>query len=198
MRVFGIFSITGGSFIAFMQPWLYFDPHSFVAAYFYLLGLLATAIGLIGLYLYQQKALGGFGFFSFLLFTIGIYQLIGYHWFQTFVYPNLLKSIPTMTNIMLPSMVYGKNLALYSCMVGCLLFTGISLWKGTFSRFGLVFLFLAPFMTFIPYVSIASTLLAGISFVYCGIVLCKSHIALPETEAGLEEGLKEKKLEANH
>ncbi len=197
-RVLGIFAIVGGFLIALVQLWLQFDPHSFVAAYFHLVGLVFTAIGLIGLYLIQYKSIGGFGFFSFVLLSISLYLWIGYHWFQTFVFLDLLKSFPGMENSVLSSMVYGKNLALYSLLSSILIFAGISLWKGILSRWGMALLFLVPFMILIPYGSIAAHLLAGTSFIWSGITLCKRKAAVAETEAEnpLQE-LQQKKLEAN-
>lgn len=203
-RILGIFAIAGGFLIALVQLWLQFDPQSFIAAYFHLVGLVSIAIGLIGLYLIQYKSIGGFGFFSFVLLTVSLYLWIGYHWFHTFVFLDLLKSVPDITNIVLPSMIYGKNLALYSLLLSILIFSGISLWKGILSRWGTIFLFLAPFSILIPYGSIAAHFMAAVSFIWSGITLCKGNIdetgIAAETEVEAENPLQElqkKKLEAN-
>lgn len=203
-RVFGIFSIVGGFLIALAQLWLQFDSQSFIAAYFHLVGLVSIAIGLIGLYLIQYKFIGGFGFFSFALLSISLHLWIGYHWFQTFVYLDLLKSFPDMIDTVSSSMIYGKNLALYSLLSSILIFSGISLWKGILSRWSTTLLFLAPFTILIPYGSISAYSLAGVSFIWSGITLCKGNTN--ETEIGTEteveaenplQELQKKELEAN-
>jgi hypothetical protein len=203
-RVFGIFSIVGGFLIALAQLWLQFDSQSFIAAYFHLVGLVSIAIGLIGLYLIQYKFIGGFGFFSFALLSISLHLWIGYHWFQTFVYLDLLKSFPDMIDTVSSSMIYGKNLALYSLLSSILIFSGISLWKGILSRWSTALLFLAPFTILIPYGSISAYSLAGVSFIWSGITLCKGNTNETgigtETEVRAEnplQELQEKKLEAN-
>lgn len=203
-RVLGIFSIVGGFLISLAQLWLQFDSQSFIAAYFHLVGLVSIAIGLIGLYLIQYKSIGGFGFFSFALLSISLHLWIGYHWFQTFVYLDLLKSFPDMIDTVSSSMIYGKNLALYSLLSSILIFSGISLWKGILSRWSTALLFLAPFTILIPYGSISAYSLAGVSFIWSGITLCKGNTNETgigaETEVRAEnplQELQEKKLEAN-
>lgn len=165
--------MIGGLLIIFIQPWLQLDPQSFIAAYFYLLAFIFIAIGITGHYLVQYKEIGGFGFFSFLLLSAGLYLWIGYHWFLTFVYPDIYKSVPNAASIVLQSMDYGKKLALYTMLPSILLFSGLSMWKGILSRWSTAMLVLTPFMIFIPYGLMAAHLLGGISLIWSGITLCK-------------------------
>ncbi|MBB6443989.1 hypothetical protein [Bacillus benzoevorans] len=199
LRVFGWFSIIGGLLITLVQPWIHLDPHSFIAAYFYLLAFIFIAIGLIGHYLIQYKDFGGYGLFSFLLLSISLYLWIGYHWFQTFVYFDLFKNIPDLSNIVLHSMEYGKHLAIYSMLSGILIFSGLSLWKGILSRWSTALLLLAPFMIWIPYGLIAAHFLGGVSFIWSGITLCKGNAKMIEEKDGEEQNREqhEKMLEAN-
>lgn len=196
LQVFGWFSIIGGLLIAFVQPWIHLDPHSFIAAYLYLLALLFIALGLSGHYLIQYHDIGGIGFFSFLLLSISLYLWIGLQWFQTFVYLELLKRVPDFSTIVLQSLDYGKHLAIYSLISGILMFSGISLWKGILSRWGTALLFLSPFTIFIPYGLIAAHFLGGISFIWSGITLCKRMPKMVEAEE-LNQEIPEKKLEVN-
>lgn len=196
LQVFGWFSIIGGLLIALVQPWIYLDPLSFIAAYLYLLAFIFIAIGVGGHYLIQYQDVGGIGFFSFLLLSISLYLWIGFQWFQTFVYLDFLKSVPDYSNIVLQSLDYGKHLAIYSLLSGILMFSGISLWKGILSRWGTALLFLTPFIIFIPYGLIAAHFLGGVSFIWSGITLCKGMPKIAEAEE-LNQEMPEKKLEVN-
>nr|WP_295973383.1 hypothetical protein [uncultured Bacillus sp.] len=202
LRVLGWISIIGGCLIVIVQLWLALDPQSFIAAYFSLIGFILAAIGLIGLYFVQYKSLGGLGLFSFLLLSFSMYLWIGYQWFQTFFYIDLIKSIPELYDIRLQSSVYGKHLALYSMLSGTVIFAGLSIWKGILSRWGAALFILAPVALFFPFGSIAACFLFGIALIWTGIHLCRKIHSISNQEDFSEELLdqepQEKKLEANH
>ncbi|WP_338448008.1 hypothetical protein R4Z09_17365 [Niallia oryzisoli] len=175
LRLFGLSSIVGGLVIAFVQVWFYFDQDSFIATYFDQVGYSFIAFGIIGLYLSQYKSFGGFGLFSFIFLSLGMSLWLGLKWFQTFAVADITKGAPELLETGMHTAVLGMNLSLYSLLIGVLLFSVMSFWKGVVSRWGSAFLVLAVLAELVPYGSLVSQIIAGIAFILLGSSLWKGN-----------------------
>lgn len=175
LRLFGLCSFIGGFMIVLSQIWFYMDPVSFIATYFDHVGWFFITLGIIGLYLIQYRKLGGLGFISFLLLSIGMFHWLGYKWFLTYVAPDLRKTVPELLDSGLQSLQYGIELSNYILQIGFFLFAVISLFKGILSRWGLSCLLVGSALAFntqmeavVLYSPLIPQVMIGLAFVWIG------------------------------
>ena len=176
LRLFGLCSFIGGFMIALSQIWFYIDPVSFIATYFDHVGWFFITLGIIGLYLIQYRKLGGLGFISFLLLSIGMFHWLGYKWFLTYAAPDLRKTVPELLDSGLQSLLYGVELSNYILLIGFFLFTVISLFIGILSKWGLSLLLVGSALAFnvqmetgVLYSPLIPQVMIGLAFVWFGV-----------------------------
>ncbi|MFZ0445511.1 MAG: hypothetical protein WAM95_13000 [Bacillus sp. (in: firmicutes)] len=194
LRLFGLCSFIGGLMIVLSQIWFYIDPVSFIATYFDHMGWFFITLGIVGLYLIQYRELGGLGFISFLLLSIGMFHWLGYKWFLTYAAPDLRKIVPELLDSGLQSVLYGIELSNYILQVGFFLFAVISLFKGILSRWGLSLLLIGSALAFntqmeadVLYSPLIPQVMIGLAFVWIGFSMFTGDQENSYDEDGIEE-----------
>jgi hypothetical protein len=194
LRLFGLCSFIGGLMIVLSQIWFYIDPVSFIATYFDHMGWFFITLGIVGLYLVQYRELGGLGFISFLLLSIGMFHWLGYKWFLTYAAPDLRKIVPELLDLGLQSVLYGIELSNYILQVGFFLFAVISLFKGILSRWGLSLLLIGSALAFntqmeadVLYSPLIPQVMIGLAFVWFGFSIFTGDQENTYDEDGIEE-----------
>src|SRR5215208_625822 len=100
-----------------------------------LLGVIATLMGLIGLYASQSEATGVLGLVGFLVAFIGTAQNVGVRWAETFVLPSVAEVSPEWVDDPNHGMVLlGTKLGSWILAAGWMVFGVATLRAGVYPR----------------------------------------------------------------
>lgn len=174
LRVSGLSAIAGGLLYLSIPIWFLFISES-IGYYVDYLGTFLILWGLFGFYLYQIKATGKLGFFSFTIAFLGTVLWSGYKWLATFVIPDLLVYAPELLDNMPPTVGLGMFISLILFISGWFLFAIVTAWKGMLPRWGAIILAIGLVSDFLPYLGYIAQPLAGIGIAWLGYVLWKEN-----------------------
>jgi hypothetical protein len=174
MKFLGICSVITGILFLSMAIWESTSLNE-LGSFVSLVGTVLLVFGLFGIYLRQQTEFGVFGFIVFVISIIGTVLWAGFMWVGAFVVPVLQERAPELANNAPPGLAnVGLQISLYIFFIGIFLFSIMTAIKGILPRWAAILLILVPILNFIPYAEAVSQPLAGISFIWLGISVCKS------------------------